>query len=136
MMDTNVKKGKAKPQSAAPKQKEAKPVAAAEINLGQFSTQELRDLARNVEAEIRARRAEDRKNALRGIKDLVASYGFTVDEVLGTGPRTRRRASVPAQGRYRNPENPNQTWVGRGRKPGWLVELLAQGKTLEELEVS
>ncbi len=35
--------------------------------------------------------------------------------------------------RYRNPDNPEQTWAGRGRKPGWLVELLSQGKTLEDL---
>jgi DNA-binding protein H-NS len=133
MMDTDVKKRRAKRQPVAPKKKEGKP-AAPEINLGAFSTQELRDLARTVEAEIKRRRAEDRKNALREVKDLAASYGLTVDEVLGAGVRNRR-PSAPAQGKYRNPDNPNQTWVGRGRKPGWLVELLAQGKTLGELEV-
>jgi DNA-binding protein H-NS len=113
--------------------KEAK---AAEVNLAGFSTQELRQLARDVEQELNRRRVEDRKTALRGIKELAASYGFTVEEVLRLGMTKRRRSSAPAKAKYQNPDNPEQTWAGRGRKPRWLVELLAQGKTLEELEVA
>jgi DNA-binding protein H-NS len=109
---------------------------AAEVNLAGFSTQELRQLARDVEQELNRRRVEDRKTALRAMKELAGSYGFTVEEVLETALRRRRRAAAaPAEAKYRNPDNPEQTWAGRGRKPGWLVELLAQGKTLEELGV-
>jgi DNA-binding protein H-NS len=139
MMATVVKKGRGKAEAAEPKTKEAEAAVAAtaaEVNLAEFSTQELRQLARDVEQELNRRRVEDRKTALRGMKELAASYGFTVEEVLGTAMRKRRRASEPAKAKYRNPDNPEQTWVGRGRKPAWLVELLAQGTTLEELGVS
>jgi DNA-binding protein H-NS len=121
---------------AAGKAVAAEPAAtAAEVNLAGFSTQELRQLARDVEQELNRRRAEDRKTALRGMKELAASYGFTVEEVLETALQSRRRAAAAsAEAKYRNPDNPDQTWAGRGRKPTWLVELLAQGTTLEELE--
>ena len=34
--------------------------------------------------------------------------------------------------RYRNPLDLSQTWSGRGMKPKWLTEQMAQGRTLEE----
>jgi DNA-binding protein H-NS len=110
-------------------------LSAAEVNLAEFSSQELRLLARNVEQELRRRQVEDRKTALRQIKELAASQGFTLDGILGTAMTKRRGAAAPAEAKYRNPDNPEQTWAGRGRKPAWLVELLSQGKTLEESRV-
>jgi DNA-binding protein H-NS len=37
--------------------------------------------------------------------------------------------------KYRNPADESQTWTGKGRKPGWLVEAIASDKTLEEFAV-
>lgn len=37
--------------------------------------------------------------------------------------------------KYRNPANADQTWSGVGKKPSWVAEALASGKTLAELEV-
>jgi DNA-binding protein H-NS len=143
-MATAGKKAAGKEEAVEPKAKQAKPAAAAaeEVNLAGFSTEELRQLARDVEQELNRRRVEDRKTALREIRELAASYGFTVEEVLETPLKRRRRdffdvfrlAAAPAEAKYRNPDNPEQTWAGRGRRPEWLVGLLAQGKTLEELE--
>jgi DNA-binding protein H-NS len=152
MMATVVKKVAGKARAAAPKTKAGNPAAGAagaagkavgaaatastvaEVNLAGFSTEELRQLARDVAQELKRRQVEDRRTALRAIKELAASEGFTLEELLGTAMTKRRRASAPAEAKYRNPDNPEQTWAGRGRKPGWLVELLlAQGKTLEEL---
>lgn len=45
-----------------------------------------------------------------------------------------RRREVPAK--YRNPDNAAETWAGRGRKPKWVEEKLAQGRTLEDLLIS
>ena len=38
--------------------------------------------------------------------------------------------------KYRNPDNPALTWSGRGKRPAWVNEALAAGKTLEDLAVS
>ena len=37
--------------------------------------------------------------------------------------------------KYRNPANPDQGWSGRGRKPQWALDWIAQGKPLDELAV-
>jgi len=41
----------------------------------------------------------------------------------------RRGAVAP---KYRNPENPNETWAGRGLKPRWLAAALKSGHKIEE----
>jgi DNA-binding protein H-NS len=39
------------------------------------------------------------------------------------------RAVAP---KYRNPENPAETWAGRGLKPRWLATAIKSGKKLED----
>ena len=34
--------------------------------------------------------------------------------------------------KYRNPENPGETWAGRGLKPRWLAAALKSGKKLDD----
>jgi DNA-binding protein H-NS len=45
----------------------------------------------------------------------------------------RRRKKV--QPKYRNPENPRETWAGRGRKPRWVEMALAHDRKLEDLAI-
>lgn len=35
--------------------------------------------------------------------------------------------------KYHNPNQPSQTWSGRGRRPRWVRSLLADGKTKQDL---
>ena len=37
--------------------------------------------------------------------------------------------------KYRNPEQPTETWSGRGRKPTWVVGQLKSGKRLQDLAI-
>src|SRR3974390_617308 len=37
--------------------------------------------------------------------------------------------------KYRNPENPAETWAGRGLKPRWLAAALKQGKKLDDFMI-
>jgi DNA-binding protein H-NS len=41
----------------------------------------------------------------------------------------------PARQKYRNPENPAETWAGRGRPPKWVQAALEAGQTLEDLAI-
>ncbi|WP_024521086.1 H-NS histone family protein [Bradyrhizobium sp. Tv2a-2] len=38
--------------------------------------------------------------------------------------------------KYRNPNNPDQTWAGRGKEPRWLRAQLRSGKKLDDLLIS
>src|SRR5258706_235254 len=37
--------------------------------------------------------------------------------------------------KYRNPEDPGETWAGRGLKPRWLAAALKSGKKLEDFSI-
>lgn len=37
--------------------------------------------------------------------------------------------------KYRNPENPSETWAGRGLKPRWLTAALKGGKKLDDFKI-
>ena len=38
--------------------------------------------------------------------------------------------------KYRNPENPAETWAGRGLKPRWLAAAIKSGKKLDDFAIS
>ena len=38
--------------------------------------------------------------------------------------------------KYRNPENPAETWAGRGLKPRWLTAAIKSGKKVEDFLIS
>lgn len=49
-----------------------------------------------------------------------------------SGPYRRYRIVHP---KFRNAEPPHQTWSGRGRQPHWMRDLLARGKSLEDVRI-
>ena len=78
-----------------------------------FTDRQLGVLSEQVKAEI----AHRRELASR----LMRNRGGLVE---GSGPR------------YRNPQNAAETWSGRGKRPAWIEAALAQGSTLDDLEVT
>jgi DNA-binding protein H-NS len=56
-----------------------------------------------------------------------------------SGSRTRSTTGRGARGKvapkYRNPENPKETWAGRGLKPRWLTAAIKGGQKLEDFEI-
>ena len=78
-------------------------------------------LARKLEAEKRS--LEQRLNELRR----------TIGNASNETPV--RRSYPKVFPKFRNPEPPHQTWSGRGRQPRWVRELLAAGKTIDDLRI-
>lgn len=54
--------------------------------------------------------------------------------------RAKRAGAYDARGKvapkYRNPENPIETWAGRGLKPRWLTTALKAGQNLEDFSIA
>lgn len=74
----------------------------------------------------------ERANVLASIKATVKEYEFTASELgLKAGKGGKRAATEP---KYVNPANANETWSGRGRKPGWIVTFLENGGDLEKIK--
>ena len=51
------------------------------------------------------------------------------------GPVSGRRPYPPVSPKYRNPENPSETWAGRGKQPRWLVAQLGSGKRIDDFRI-
>lgn len=93
--------------------------------------------------KIKQAKAEELESCRADALALIQSRGFTVAEIFGelagsaASTRTRKakdgRAVVPPK--YHNPENPAETWTGRGRQPKWIGTKLAAGVTLESLKI-
>lgn len=53
----------------------------------------------------------------------------------GPTKRKSKLAGRKVSAKYRNPDNKQETWAGRGMKPKWLVAALKGGKKLEAFAV-
>ena len=69
------------------------------------------------------------------IKSIVSESGFSLADVLGNVPSEKNIKKATAKVKYRNPNNKEEGWTGKGRKPSWLVALLDAGKKLEDFAV-
>lgn len=102
-----------------------------EHDLRSMSLEELQDLSNAIEDELRRRKTEAKKQALVQMKELAASIGMTLEEVI-TYTSTKKTKGEP---RFQNPENPAQTWTGRGKRPAWVKDALGKGKVLDDLKI-
>ena|SRR5690349_13321846 len=51
------------------------------------------------------------------------------------GPSSGHRAYPPVIAKYRNPDQPSETWAGRGKQPRWLVAQLRAGRRVEDFRI-
>ncbi len=103
------------------------------MDLDSLSLKELKKLLANVTKAIDS--YEDRKKleALAELEAKAKEMGFSLAELVGAVSEERKRR--PAAVKYAHPENSSLTWTGRGRKPKWVVEAIAAGKSLSNLAV-
>ena len=103
---------------------------AKQTNLSKLSVKELEALQKDVAKELENRKEEEKKQALQQIQEIAKQAGFSLGELVGKqAPKPKPKV------RYRDPENPKNTWAGRGRKPKWLEQALAEGKNVEDFAV-
>jgi DNA-binding protein H-NS len=50
--------------------------------------------------------------------------------------RIAARGGGVAAPKYRNPDNPAETWAGRGLKPRWMTAAIRRGGRLEDFVIS
>jgi DNA-binding protein H-NS len=92
-----------------------------------MSVEKLTKLREQVDAMLHSKIAEER----RAVEERLG----TLNRIVANGARVTgggrglRGAVAP---KYRNPENPTETWAGRGLKPRWLQAALKSGSKLDD----
>ena len=95
------------------------------INLESLDIEQLTDLLGEAQAELASREKGNRKQLRAELERRVAAEGYKMTDIfpeLGTGASSGARRKRPAK--YRNPQNPDQTWSGIGRTPKWVQAIV------------
>lgn len=129
------------------------------IDLTSFSTEQIDTLMARA-AEAKAEKLLEQLEPLRkayadavnAIDRSVRPFGLDAHRFITMTPQALRKhvagflevgdeaqrskvARVRVPPRYRNPENAEQTWTGRGMVPHWVRNFKAAGGTLTDIEI-
>ena len=106
-------------------------------DLGSLSSKELEKLHEDVKKALANARNRDRREARKAAEKAAAEFGFSLDDLSQKSAGAPRRGGKksPSAPRFANPDDPSQTWTGRGRQPRWFKEAVARGVDPEKLAV-
>jgi DNA-binding protein H-NS len=120
------------------------------MDVSKLSIAEINSLA----AKLSKRKEKLEKGQIEKVRAKVTALlrkeGLTLQDLVKGGstaaaaPRPAKKARGAGKGKgggagrkvapkYRNPNNAQETWTGRGINPRWMTELLAQGMTKEQM---
>ena len=80
-----------------------------------------------LDLEIESARRAEAEAALETVRETIAAFNFTPEQVFGSRRKTKSAGAKQAQ--FRDPET-GQTWGGRGPRPRWL-----KGKDPEQFRI-
>ena len=100
----------------------------ARVNVDRMTVKELLALEVKLQKAIALARKRERTNVKQELAALAEKRGFTLSELVDG--RSKRKSVAP---KYANPDDPSETWAGRGRKPLWLVaKMKKKGAKLQQ----
>lgn len=97
------------------------------VNLKAMSFDALMALREDLDRVIAERTEAERKDLETRLARLDRVTGRAARKGRGSALKGRKVAA-----KYRNPENPAESWSGRGGTPRWLQALIKQGKKKED----
>jgi DNA-binding protein H-NS len=103
------------------------------MDLDSLNLKELKKLQDDVAVAIFNYEKRKKAEALAAVEEAARAAGFSLKELLSDEKFTKGKTK--AAPKYANPADATQTWTGRGRKPKWVEELLASGKSLDDAAI-
>jgi DNA-binding protein H-NS len=105
----------------------------AAVNVERMTLKQIEDLEVRI-AKAKSQAREITKAELKAkIDRLLNGSEFTVAELYGFNSKKGRAGKSAAK--YANPDDPSQTYAGRGRRPFWLIAKLKKGASLEDFAI-
>jgi DNA-binding protein H-NS len=97
-------------------------------NLESMSYAALSQMQARIE-RLKVEKQNAERDALRQrILGMVKQAGFEMSDLFGKGGKGKGAVAI----KYRDPQNPGNTWTGRGRMPRWLAAATKGGKAKKE----
>ena len=101
----------------------------AKVNLDKLNLKELHEIRAKAAKQIESRKKSEIKKIRKEINGLIKENGLTLSDIY---PSMKPASKITAAPKYRNPDNTEETWAGRGRKPKWLEAKIAAGSKEDE----
>jgi DNA-binding protein H-NS len=93
-----------------------------------MSFKELQEYELKVKKAKASVQERSRSELRQKLESVAANAGFKIGDLFGgRGGKGRKVAA-----KYANPDNPSETWTGRGRQPRWLAARLRAGEKQEK----
>ena len=112
------------------------------FDLKSLSSKELEKLVNDAKKALANAHARDRAKARKAAEKAAAEYGFSLNEIsseIKSASKPRKtKAKAPAKKgkpQFANPENPSQTWTGKGRQPNWYRAAVESGIAPEKMSI-
>ena len=113
-----------------------------DMDLKSMTRKELEKLLRDVKKALQSAQARDRREARKAAEKAAAEFGFSLDELseadvaprkaIKTKNKTPKTKSKP---QFANPNDPSQTWTGKGRQPNWYRAEVEKGVMPESMRI-
>ena len=122
---------RSKPQPALPESPATLAAAPQTPTIRDLPYLELKRLHEDIGVLLAQQEAEARQMFKADFIAKMHEYGMSLGDFKPTkAKKERKKSAVPVK--YRDPDNTENSWSGRGRTPAWLQEKLDQGRAIEE----
>jgi DNA-binding protein H-NS len=96
--------------------------------LESLNDDDLRAVMARADALLKTHDTERKDRALSEARTLLASVGLSLKDLSRKAPAPKSKGQAYHAGRqYQHPGNRALVWPGKGKKPGWLAALEAEG---------
>ena len=112
------------------------------LNTRELQAMKLKDLVKldsDIKEAIAEKKVTEAQETRQEMVEFAKRRGFSsLEEIFGKKLYNSKKGSgykSTMAPKFVNPENRQETWVGRGRKPNWLEARLKKGANLDEFRV-
>jgi DNA-binding protein H-NS len=93
-----------------------------------MSEEQVIELRTRLDIELKERKTAKFRKELENL----IRQGVTIADFKAVANSLKKKSSA----KYRNPNNHEQTWVGKGKPPDWFKQQLDAGKNKEDMLIS
>lgn len=94
------------------------------VDIFNLTIPELKVLQVDIGKLIETRNNDARSNAKAQIAEIAKNAGLSLKDLMAKGEKGEvKKAPI----KFRDPQDPNNTWSGRGRLPNWALKLKEAG---------
>jgi DNA-binding protein H-NS len=106
------------------------------IDLDGMSVDEMWRLHEKIGQVLSVRLTSEKRELEKRLAQLRRENEMHAVSTEPAGVSRERRKYPRVYPKYRNPNDPAETWSGRGKQPRWLVAALKTGRRIEEFMIS